>query len=96
VAEVTVNVHDAEPNTIYQVWRAIDFIPDGVYDPSAPGTGWAEIAAFTTSPGGAGEAHFIRGAGFPPGFQFDVVLQVRLNDGVTVKFESDTMTITVK
>jgi hypothetical protein len=95
-AEVTVNVHDVEPNTIYQVWRAIDLVPDGVFDPTAPGLPWVEIAAFTTSPGGAGEAHFIRGGGLFSGDRFDVLLQVRLNDGLTVILQSDTMTVTVK
>jgi len=95
-AEVTVNVHDVEPNTIYQVWRAIDLVPDGVFDPTAPGFPWVEIAAFTTSPGGAGEAHFIRGGGLFSGDRFDVLLQVRLNDGLTVILQSDTMTVTVK
>jgi hypothetical protein len=95
-AEVTVNVHDLEPNTTYQVWRAIDFVPDGVYDPTAPGTGWAKIATITTSAGGAGEAHFIRGGGLFSGDRFDVIIQVRLNDGATVALESEVMTITVK
>ena len=95
-AEVTLNVHDAEPNTIYQVWRAIDLVPDGVFDPTAPGFPWVEIAAFTTSPGGAGEAHFIRGGGLFSGDRFDLLLQVRLNDGVTVILQSETMTVTVK
>jgi hypothetical protein len=95
-AEVTVNVHDLEPNTTYQVWRAIDFVPDGIYDPTAPGTGWAKIATITTSAGGAGEAHFIRGGGLFSGDQFDVLIQVRLNDGATVALESEVMTITVK
>jgi len=95
-AEVTVNVHDVEPNTIYQVWRAIDLVPDGVFDPAAPGLPWVEIAAFTTSPGGAGQAHFIRTGRFFSGDRFDLLLQVRLNDGLTVILQSDTMTITVK
>jgi hypothetical protein len=95
-AEVTVNVHDVEPNTIYQVWRAIDLIPDGVFDPTAPGFPWVEVAAFTTSPGSAGEAHFIRSGGPLSGVRFDVLLQVRLNDGLTVILQSNTMTVTVK
>jgi hypothetical protein len=95
-AEVTVNVHDLELNTTYQVWRAIDFVPDGIYDPTAPGLEWVEIATITTSSGGAGEAHFIRGGGLFAGDQFDVVIQVRLDDGVTPALESDVMTVTVK
>jgi hypothetical protein len=95
-AEVTVNVHDLEPNTAYQVWRVIDFVPDGVYDPTAPGTGWAQIATITTSSGGAIEAHFIRGGGLFSGDRFDVLIEVRLNDGVTVALQSEVMTITVK
>jgi hypothetical protein len=95
-AEVTVNVHDLEPNTTYQVWRAIDFVPDGIYDPNAPGTGWAQIATITTSPGGAIEAHFIRGGGLFSGDRFDVLIEVRLNDGVTVLLQSEVMAITVK
>jgi hypothetical protein len=95
-AEVTVTVHDVEPNTTYQVWRAIDFVPDGTYDPTAPGLEWEEIATITTSSGGAGTAHFIRGGGLFSGDQFDVLLQVRLDDGVTPELKSDVMTVTVK
>jgi hypothetical protein len=85
-----------EPNTTYQVWRAIDFVPDGIYDPNAPGTGWAQIATITTSPGGAMEAHFIRGGGLFSGDRFDVLIEVRLNDSVTVLLQSEVMAITVK
>jgi hypothetical protein len=95
-AEVTVNIYDLEPNTTYQVWRAIDFVPDGVYEPMAPGAPWAEIATITTSAGGAGEAHFIRESPLPSGFQFDLLIQVRRNDGATVALQSEVMTITVK
>jgi hypothetical protein len=96
VADVTVNVHDLESNTAYQVWRAVDFVPDGVYDPTAPGAPFVQRATLTTSAGGAGAAHFVVAAGLPSGFQFDLLIQVRLDDGVTVTLESEVMTITVK
>jgi hypothetical protein len=99
VAQVTVNVHDLAPNTTYQVWRAIDFVPDGVYDPTAPGVPFGQIGSITTSAGGAGEAHFVRSGDTPPfvsGGQFDVLLQVRQNDGLTVVLQSAVMTVTVK
>jgi hypothetical protein len=96
VAEVTVNVHDLEPNTVYQVWRAVDFVPDGVYEPMSPGASLVEIATITTSAGGAGEAHFVRESPLPPGAQFDLLIQVRLNDGLTAVLESEVMTVTVK
>jgi len=94
-AEVTVSVHGLEPNTTYQVWRAIDFNPNGVYDPP-PRTGWAEIGTITTSASGAGTLHVIRGGDLFSGDQFDVVLEVRLDDGVTAVLESNVMSITVK
>jgi hypothetical protein len=96
VAEVTVNVHDLEPDTTYQVWRAVDFVPDGAYEPMSPGASLVEIATITTSAGGAAETHLVRESGLPPGFQFDLLIQVRLDDGVTVALESEVMTITVK
>ena len=89
----TLNVHDLEPNTTYEVWRAVDFVPDGVIAPGAP---WAEVATVTTSEGGAGAVHFTRESPLPPGFQFDLYIQVRLADGVTAVLDSDVMTITVK
>jgi hypothetical protein len=46
-AEVTVVVHNLEPNTTYQVWRAIDLVPDAVYEPAAPGFPFVEIATIT-------------------------------------------------
>jgi hypothetical protein len=97
VAQVTVNVHNLAPNTTYQVWRAIDFVPDGVYDPTAPGAPFTQIESITTSAGGAGEAHFVRSSDtLVSGDQFDLLLQVRLNDGVTVVLQSAVMTVTVK
>jgi hypothetical protein len=95
-AEVTVVIYNLEPNTTYQLWRAIDLVPDGVFDPAAPGFPFVEIATITTSSGGAGAANFVRGGGLFSGDMFDVVIQVRQDDGATVALESDVMTITVK
>ena len=95
-AEVTVNIHGLDPNTTYQVWRAIDFVPDGFYDPGAPGTGFAEIATISTSAGGAGAMHLVRGGTLVSGDEFDLLIQVRLDDGTTLALESDVMTVTVK
>ena len=95
-AQVTVNVHDLEPNATYQVWRAIDLVPNGTYDPNAPGVPFGETAVITTSSGGSGEAHFVRGGVFSAGDRFDLVIEVRLDDGVTVVLRSEALTITAK
>ncbi len=94
VAEITVAVHDAEPNTMFSVRRAPDLVPDG----TCTGTSYLPFAGvtLTTSAGGAGATHFHfeRGAPFVTGTQFDVMFQVLGSDGTVL--QSECMTVTVK
>ena len=93
-AEITINVHDAAPNTTFFVRRAPDLIPNGI----CTGTFIPNVGVtLMTSTGGAGATHFHfeRGAPFVSGVQFDVVFQVFTGDGTTV-LQSECMTVTVK
>src|SRR5215813_5882900 len=78
--EVAVNIHDASPNMEYTVSRAVDLNPDGV---CTLASGWLVNGPLTTSPAGAGAAHFEvhRGAPFVSGARFDVEFRVLGNDG---------------
>lgn len=90
-AEVTVNTHDVAPTTTFHVIRAIDLTPDGILkDP--PDLPWVEVGTFTTSAGGAGEAHFVRTG--TPAPRFDVMLKVMGDDGTAL--DSSATTVTVK
>jgi hypothetical protein len=94
VAEITIAVHDAAPNTTFSVQRAPDLVPDG----TCTGTTYLPFAGvtLTTSAGGAGatQFHFERGAPFVSGTQFDVRFQVVGSDGTVL--QSECMTVTVK
>jgi hypothetical protein len=93
-AEITINIHDAAPNTTFLVRRAPDLNPNGICTGSfIPFAG----ETLTTSDGGAGAMNFLfeRGAPFVSGTRFNVVFQVYTADGTTV-LQSDCMTITVK
>jgi hypothetical protein len=91
-AEITVNIHDAAPNTTFSVQRAPDLVPDGIctghYIPFGE--------TLTTSAGGAGATnfHFERGAPFVSGIQFDVAFRAIGSDGTVL--QGDCMTVTVK
>src|SRR5689334_9286977 len=78
--EVTVNVHDASPNTTYTVSRAVDLTPDGV---CTLASGWLTNGPLATSSAGAGSAHFEvhRGAPFLSGTRFDAQFRVLGDDG---------------
>ena len=92
--EITLNVHDAAPNTTFFVRRAPDLVPDG----NCTGTYLTNAGiSLTTSEGGAGATHFEfhRGAPFVSGVKFDVVFQVFTADGSTI-LQSECMTVTVK
>ncbi|MDQ4075960.1 MAG: hypothetical protein M3220_06905 [Chloroflexota bacterium] len=94
-AEMTVNIHQAPPNTTFTVWRARD--PQGDFDGVCANTNylqWQDIT-LTTSNGGAGALHFHYEAPFPDGEQFNVRFQFRSTDGSTV-LQSDCLSITVK
>ncbi len=94
VAEITIAVHDAEPNTTFSVRRAPDLVPDG----TCTGTAYLPFVGvtLTTSAGGAGATHFHfeRGAPFVTGTQFDVMFQVLGTDGTVLQSECMTVTVT--
>jgi hypothetical protein len=91
--QVTVNIHGAAPNTTFEVARAVDLNPDGV---CTMASGWLPLGNLTTSPGGAGAAHFEvhRGAPFLSGVRFDAVFRAVGTDGSELR--SDCLTVTVK
>jgi hypothetical protein len=91
--QVTVNIHGAAPNTTFAVARAVDLNPDGV---CTMATGWLPLGDLTTSPGGAGAAHFEvhRGAPFLSGVRFDAVFRAVGSDGTELR--SECLTVTVK
>jgi hypothetical protein len=91
--EVAVNIHDASPNMVYTVSRAVDLNPNGV---CTLASGWLVNGPLTTSPAGAGAAQFEvhRGAPFVSGTRFDVEFRVLGNDGSELL--SQCVTVTVK
>jgi hypothetical protein len=91
-AEITVNIHDAAPNTTFSVWRTPDLVPDGICTGPLLPFG----VSFTTSAGGAGAAQFFfeRGAPFVSGAKFDTAFRVIGSDGSVL--QGDCMTVTVK
>jgi hypothetical protein len=105
IAQGAAAIHDALPDTTYLVQRAVDFTPgDGVCSIApAPPAGWLTLTTLTTSPAGAGAAHFLR-ISPPPGprgFQFDVIFRVirQAANGTPDSSQvlvSDCMTVTVK
>ena len=91
-AQVTVNVHDARPNTTFTVERFVDQPPDGVCTEAG---GEATLGTFTTSQGGAGTFHVERvSVGETPGFQFDLDFHLAGDDGS--QLNSGCMTVTMK
>jgi hypothetical protein len=91
-AEVTLNVHGAEPNTTFTVVRFVDQPPNGVCTEAGGGI---ILGTFTTSAGGAGAFHIERvSPGETPGFQFDLDFHVTGDDGSVLK--SGCMTVTMK
>jgi hypothetical protein len=102
IAEGAAGIHDALPDTTYLLQRAVDFNPgDGVC--TIVPAGWLTIATITTSPGGAGAAHFERAGPTPgpSGFQFDVIFRVirQASDGTPDSSQvlvSDCLTVTIK
>jgi hypothetical protein len=91
-AEITVNIHDAAPNTTFSIWRAPDRVPDGICTGAYIPFG----ETLTTSSGGAGAAnfHFERGAPFVSGVEFDVAFRAIGSDGSVL--QGDCMRVTVK
>ena len=92
IAQVTVNVQGALPNTTFTVTRFVDQPPDGVCTEKGGGL---TLGTLTTSQGGAGAAHFVRmGSPVPKGFQFDLDFHVVGDDGTVLL--SGCMTVTGK
>jgi len=91
VGEVTVNVFNTSPNTLFSLQRALDPIGDGICDMLGP---FEEQGTFTTSTGGAGALHVERHTPAPSGATFDVIERVVGADGT--ELDSACMTITVK
>jgi hypothetical protein len=91
-AEITVDIHDAAPNTTFSIQRAPDRVPDGIC--TGPYIPFGET--LTTSAGGAGVAHFHfeKGAPFVSGVEFDVAFRAIGSDGTVL--QGDCMRVTVK
>jgi hypothetical protein len=94
--QITVNIHGAAPNTVFTASRNVDFNADGIctsptFAPFTP--------SFTTSPGGAGAAHYevLRGPPTTPlfveGAQFDLSFRVEGTDGTVLTSECFTVTV---
>ena len=93
IAQVTVDVQGARPNTTFTVTRFTDDTPDGVCTET---NGGLTLGTLTTSQGGAGASHFVRmaTASGPGGNQFDIDFHVVGDDGTFLL--SDCMTVTTK
>ena len=92
IAQVTVNVQGARPNTTFTVTRFVDQPPDGVCTETGGGF---TLGTLTTSQGGAGASHFVRmSSPSPKGFQFDLDFHLVGDDGTLLM--SGCMTVTVK
>jgi hypothetical protein len=91
--QVEANIHGAAPNVTFALARAVDLNPDGI---CTMASGWLPLGDLTTSPGGAGAAHFEvhRGAPFLSGVRFDAVFRAVGSDGTELR--SDCLTVTVK
>lgn len=98
------NVHGAPRNTTYLVQRRVDLLVNGICTglafvtfpiPQAPGP----LVTLTTSPAGAGAAHFdLQLPGFADGSQFDVMFRLiesAPNAGGT-ELRTECVTVTVK
>jgi hypothetical protein len=85
-ARVTVNIRQASPNTTFSIIRAADPVPDG----TCTGT-FGQVAALTTSPGGAGAVEFERTG---PLLNFDLQIEAVGSDGTVL--QSQCMTIIAK
>jgi hypothetical protein len=88
-ARVKVNIHDAAPNTIFSITRAVAAPNSGCASP----TPFIQVATLTTSAGGAGAVEFERGMRHGPGttMPFDLILRVIGSDGTVL--QSGCMTI---
>jgi hypothetical protein len=91
--QVEANIHGAAPNVTFALARAVDLNPDGI---CTMASGWLPLGDLTTSPGGAGAAHFEvhRGAPFLSGVRFDAVFRAVGSDGTELR--SECLTVTVK
>jgi hypothetical protein len=78
VAQVKVNIHDATPNTMFTITRAVDSPADGVCTSTSFGT----VATLTTSTGGAGAVEFERTG---PILNFDLLIRAIGDDGTVLQ-----------
>jgi hypothetical protein len=91
-ARVTVNIHDAAPNTTFAVSRGGG---DATIDGVCTGTVFGQVATLNTSTGGAGAVEFERtNTSSPSGSRFEVMLRLIGADGTVL--QSECMIITVK
>jgi len=91
-ARVTVNVHDAAPNTTFAVTRGGG---DATIDGVCTGTVFGQVATLNTSSGGGGAVEFERtNPNSPSGSRFEVMLRLFGSDGTVL--QSACMVITVK
>jgi hypothetical protein len=91
-ARVTVNIHNAAPDTTFAVIRGGG---DATIDGMCTGTAFGQVATLNTSPGGAGAVEFLRtNPNSPSGSQFEVMLRLVGSDGSVL--QSACMIITVK
>jgi hypothetical protein len=77
-ARVSVNIHDAAPDTSWTVTRAGDGQPDGICHSVIVGT----VAQFETSAGGAGAVEFERSGALA---DFDLTVTVTGADGTVLQ-----------
>jgi hypothetical protein len=84
VAQLTVNIHGATPNTTFSFTRSIDRPADGVCS-----TDFGEVGTLTTSPGGTAAGHATPMDG--PTAPFDLAIRLIGADGTVL--QSRCMTI---
>jgi hypothetical protein len=87
VAQVKFNIHDAAPNTVFTITRAVDVPADGV----CTSTTFVNVGTLTTSSDGGGAFEVQRSGPFP---NFDLFIRVLGADGSVL--ESECMVIVAK
>jgi hypothetical protein len=90
VAQITANVQNASPNTLYSVQRALDSTADGTCDSLGP---FEEQGTLNTNSAGAGGAHIEVHSPAPSGATFDVLFQLVGDDGSLLVSECMTLTV---
>jgi hypothetical protein len=104
IVYLTVRVRDLEPNTSYQLQRAVDTILDGICTGPVPPAVWLTLGKGTTPQSivtdrrGNGTARLFRDLSMiPPGSTFDIHFRViRQNNNAAVVLTSDCYRYTVR